>query len=125
MRTIAIGDIHGCSTALDTLLAMVRPQPEDSLILLGDVIDRGPNSRGVMEMVLALREQTQLVVLRGNHEEMMQHARGDEAQFAMWFAVGGRETLASYLWEGTEGDDSWVKAVPQRHWEFLDHGLQE
>ena len=120
MRTLAIGDIHGCSTALDTLLALVRPTPEDRLILLGDVVDRGPNSRGVLEMILALHGQTRLITVRGNHEEMMQRARRGPIEFAMWFAVGGKETLDSYHWDGAA---EWSQIIPARHWDFLDHGL--
>lgn len=122
MRLLAIGDIHGCSTALDTLLALVRPQPEDRVVLLGDFVDRGPNSRGVLEMLLALKEQTQLVAVRGNHEEMMQLARKDVLQFSMWYAVGGKETLDSYQWDGSP---NWEEIIPQRHWEFLDSALVE
>ena len=43
MRTLVIGDIHGCSTALRTLLAVVAPQPKDLIITLGDYVDRGPD----------------------------------------------------------------------------------
>ena len=53
-RTIAIGDIHGCLAALETLLAAIRPQPDDTIVLLGDYVDRGPNSRGVIERLLRL-----------------------------------------------------------------------
>ena len=52
-RTIAIGDIHGCLPALETLLAAIRPQLVDTLVLLGDYVDRGPNSRGVIERLSA------------------------------------------------------------------------
>ena len=51
-RTIAIGDIHGCSAALDTLLEVIRPSPEDTLVTLGDYIYRGPDSRGVIERLI-------------------------------------------------------------------------
>ena len=46
MRTLAVGDIHGCSTHLDALLAVVAPTPADTLVFLGDYVDRGPDSRG-------------------------------------------------------------------------------
>src|SRR5262245_35367042 len=116
MRTIAIGDIHGCSTAFDTLLALVRPEANDRVILLGDLIDRGPNTRGVIEMVLALREQTQLTVLRGNHEEMLQRAQDGPLELSLWLSVGGKETLISYQWNGS---NDWHRLIPQRHWDFF------
>jgi serine/threonine protein phosphatase 1 len=53
-RVLAIGDIHGCSTALETLLESVKIQPDDTLVTLGDYGDRGPNSRGVIDRLLAL-----------------------------------------------------------------------
>ncbi len=49
MRTLVVGDIHGCSIALDALFALVAPLPQDRLITLGDYVDRGPDSRGVLD----------------------------------------------------------------------------
>ena len=54
MRTLAIGDIHGCNTALESLLKSVQPAPGDRIVFLGDYIDRGPTSREVIETLLAL-----------------------------------------------------------------------
>src|SRR5438128_6850305 len=70
-RTLAIGDIHGCLTALDTLLGFVRPTPEDRLIFLGDYIDRGPDSKGVLNRLIELKRIRRFICLRGNHEIMM------------------------------------------------------
>jgi Calcineurin-like phosphoesterase len=62
-RTIAIGDIHGCSAALAALVQAIDPTPLDTLVFLGDYIDRGPDSRGVVEQVIALGERSVLVPL--------------------------------------------------------------
>jgi serine/threonine protein phosphatase 1 len=70
-RTIAIGDIHGCLGALDALLAAIGPTQEDIVVTVGDYIDRGPDSKGVIERLMELQSQTQLFPLMGNHEEMM------------------------------------------------------
>ena len=70
-RTIAIGDIHGCSAALDALLEAIRPRPEDCIVTLGDYINRGPDSRGVIERLIELKDRCRLVPLLGNHEEML------------------------------------------------------
>ncbi len=97
-RTIAIGDIHGCSTALDTLIEAIDPGADDLLIPLGDYVDRGPDSRGVIDRLLALAARCSLVPLLGNHELMLLAAvkdREDEAA-AFWRMIGGAETLASY-----------------------------
>ncbi len=69
-RTLAIGDVHGCSTALDALLALVAPTSSDVLVFLGDLVDKGPDSRGVIERLLALQHAVaRLVLVLGNHDE--------------------------------------------------------
>ena len=97
-RTIAIGDIHGCARALEALLAAIQPQANDTLIPLGDYVDRGPDSRGVIEQVLALQKQCRLIPLLGNHEIMLLDALENGAEGAGWLQYGGTETLASYDW---------------------------
>ena len=52
-RTIAIGDIHGCSRALDALIAAVGPTPADEIVTLGDYVDRGPDTPGVLDRLIA------------------------------------------------------------------------
>jgi serine/threonine protein phosphatase 1 len=120
MRTLAVGDVHGCSTALDSLLAAVRPVADDFLIFLGDYVDRGPDSRGVIDRVLALRQTHRVVALRGNHELMMQRARADKSEFRMWCAVGGLHTLGSY--GKLPGRAGTLADVPDAHWDFLEKG---
>lgn len=112
-RIIAIGDIHGCSTALATLIGTIQPTPLDTIVFLGDYIDRGPDSRGVIEQVIRLADQCQVVPLLGNHEEMLLGALEGKDNLRFWLKLGGRETLDSY---GT-GDD--VKKIPQQHIEFI------
>ncbi len=56
-RTIAIGDIHGCLLALNAILGAIDPQPDDVIVTLGDYVDRGPDSRGVLERLIALAGQ--------------------------------------------------------------------
>src|SRR5437660_645142 len=96
MRILAIGDVHGCARALTTLLSAVAPAPEDQLVTLGDYVDRGPNSRGVLDAILALHATGRLVALRGNHEQMMLNARLGGEDLELWLACGGSQTLASY-----------------------------
>jgi len=95
-RVIAIGDIHGCSVALRTLLEAIRPGPEDLVIPLGDVIDYGPDSRGVLRQLATLRQQTQLILLTGNHEEMLFAVLDQNRDLESWTRHGGETTLASY-----------------------------
>ena len=109
MRVLAIGDIHGCSRAFDTLISAVAPTKDDRIVALGDFVDWGPDSAGVLDRIIELRSAVYLVTLRGNHEEMMLRARDDPNERALWLRLGGQATLDSY--------DRGV--IPERHWDFL------
>lgn len=112
-RTIAIGDIHGCSVALSTLLEAIEPGREDVLVTLGDYTDRGPDSRGVLNALIDLSNRCWLVPLRGNHEDMMLAARSGGWSLDFWLACGGVATLASY-------GSKCLDAIPAEHWAFLE-----
>jgi serine/threonine protein phosphatase 1 len=99
-RTIAIGDIHGCSAALAALVRAIDPTPLDALVFLGDYIDRGPDSRGVLEQVIAVGERCIVVPLMGNHEEMLLAALEGQSELRYWLKFGGIEALASYGYRG-------------------------
>lgn len=117
MRIIAIADIHGCSMAWDTLLSLIKPQGDDLIITLGDYVDRGPDSNGVLERLITLHKTGQLVALRGNHEILMLEARNSPQQFDAWFKWGGDQTLASYP---TTGKQPKLEMIPSHHWEFME-----
>jgi serine/threonine protein phosphatase 1 len=123
MRVLAIGDVHGCSFLLDDLLAWVAPGPDDTVVTLGDYVDRGPDSRGVLDRLIRLkREGKRLVCLRGNHEIMMLAARsGDRGATADWLGVGGLQTLGSY--GASPGRSGTLADVPAEHWDFLEYQL--
>ncbi|MHC4404655.1 MAG: metallophosphoesterase, partial [Planctomycetota bacterium] len=70
-RIIAIGDIHGHSRALATILESVDPQPEDTIVPLGDYCDRGPDTRGVLNQLIELGERCRVVPILGKHDEML------------------------------------------------------
>ena len=97
MRKIAIGDIHGCAHTFKKLVEKIELRQEDELILLGDMIDRGPDSKGVLDEILRLREKGYLVVLlKGNHEELMLNSGIDFFTKDRWLNCGGRMTLSSF-----------------------------
>ena len=112
-RVIAVGDIHGHNTALEKLIEELKPSANDKIITLGDYINRGPNSKGVIEQLIELRERCQLIPILGNHDEMLLDARKDRYAFDRFVMSGGKETVESY---GTRKLD----AVPNSHWEFLE-----
>jgi serine/threonine protein phosphatase 1 len=95
-RVIAIGDIHGCAAALREIIEAVEPKPNDTLVILGDCVDRGPNSAAVIDQLLELREKCQLVPLLGNHEEMMLNFLDGRPQPDDWLQCGGAATVESY-----------------------------
>ncbi len=96
MRRFAIGDIHGCSKALRTLIETIDPQPEDQLVFLGDYVDRGPDSRDVVEQIIELHDRCHVVALRGNHEIMLLGVALGGLDDAVWLSNGGIATVSSY-----------------------------
>ncbi|HKI38314.1 MAG TPA: metallophosphoesterase family protein [Gemmataceae bacterium] len=118
MRTLAIGDIHGCSQALRALLDRVEPTADDRIITLGDYVDRGPDSYGVIEQLLALHRSSRLIALLGNHEDMMLEARKSDEALRGWLDCGGKQALASY---SPLGDGGKLVDVPDEHWDFLEN----
>lgn len=98
----AVGDVHGCLDLLQRLEQDIvrdradRRQPA-LLVLLGDLVDRGPSSAQVIDHLLAMApEGIERICLMGNHEAMMLDFIADPKPGAMWLAQGGRETLMSY-----------------------------
>lgn len=117
MRTLAIGDIHGCLVALGCLMDAAKITAQDRVVFLGDYVDRGPNSRAVIDQLLPWVERGSAIALRGNHEVMMMSARDDSEIFRGWRACGGEQTLDSY---DAERAADWRRAIPERHWDFLE-----
>lgn len=114
-RTLAIGDIHGCLTALDTLLGFIQPRPDDQLVFLGDYVDRGPDSKGVLDRLIELKRSQDMICLLGNHEVMMVLAgQGQEVRF--WLSCGGKEALESYA---RPNGIALLEDIPQAHWRFV------
>ena len=112
-RTIAIGDIHGCSDALASVLRAIGPRADDTIVSLGDYVDRGADSKGVIEMLIRLAGDCRLVPLLGNHDEMMLEATESRAALEKWLRLDGITTLDSYEAAGL------INTVPQEHFEFL------
>jgi serine/threonine protein phosphatase 1 len=113
---LAVGDIHGCYTKLHRLLKGQLPKlpQETRLVFLGDYVDRGPQTREVLELLIRLKEERPgTVLLLGNHERMLLNAyEGRDAM--LWEVNGGSETLASY-----DLEEHQVARLPPAHIEFL------
>ena len=120
-RHLAIGDIHGCFKSLRTLVDFVGVNPDDTIITLGDYVNRGPNTNAVLDWLIQKHATGQLVALRGNHEIMMLNAREDDESYKIWLDVGGRSTLASYSPFDVDGGS--ITDIPDHHWHFLENNL--
>jgi serine/threonine protein phosphatase 1 len=100
LATIAIGDVHGNLEALLDLLAQLLGElsDDDSLVFLGDYIDRGANSRGCIDAILSLQVERRATVacLRGNHEDWMLRTRRNHARHSWLMSMDAFETIRSY-----------------------------
>lgn len=119
MRTLVVGDIHGKLALFNRLLGAMNYQAgEDKLILIGDLVDRGEDSRGVVQRAIELQQEApdKVIILKGNHEAMMLSALTDPEgeQAELWLYNGGVETLHSYI--NAEGEFD----VPEDHWRFME-----
>ena len=126
--TFAIGDIHGCLDKLEHLIAACEAHADGRparWVFLGDYVDRGPDSRGVIELLMR-RQQAQpgrVVCLRGNHEQMAIQAHADLRAMPLWLANSGASTQRNYPeTKGRIADAhlAWLAALPFCH----DDGLR-
>jgi serine/threonine protein phosphatase 1 len=121
-RLLAIGDIHGCFDALMTLVDTVGLTDQDKLVTLGDYVNRGPDTRKVVDWLIQRDNHRNLIALRGNHEIMMLSHDNSPDHHRRWLQVGGTATLTSYapIGDGGTGD---VADIPPSHWQFLRNRL--
>ncbi|MFO0956971.1 MAG: metallophosphoesterase family protein [Isosphaeraceae bacterium] len=113
-RTIAIGDIHGCAMALEALIAAIRPQPHDTIVTLGDYINRGPDSRCVLDQLINLERRCRVVPILGNHDQMLLDVHSGKYPIYWLLDIGGVATLNSYR----AGQDP--SLIPDEHYAFLE-----
>lgn len=127
-RIYAIGDIHGCDVQLGDLHGIIaedlaaRPIESPLLLHIGDYVDRGADSAGVLQRLLAGSPIAGIEVVNivGNHDETMLHAlTGDRAAATDWLFAGGRPALESYGIDPDSPRESWPERVPSEHLEFL------
>jgi serine/threonine protein phosphatase 1 len=119
-RTFVVGDLHGCVDELNVLLDAIEPTTDDAICFLGDYVDRGPSSKGVIERLLRLRhEGPSCTFLKGNHEDMFLAYLGYPGHHGEAFLWnGGDVTLESYGIY-TAGPADAAAHLPPSHLEFL------
>ncbi len=113
MRTLLIGDIHGHLVALEALLDAVGPTSSDRMIFLGDYVNGGPESAGVIERLIGLQRAFGAVCLRGNHDDAFDRALKSPDGAIGFLAMGGVSAVQSYGGKSLTG-------VPREHAEFLE-----
>ena len=133
-RIYVIGDIHGRSDLLDQMVEAIKrdldknPAADGLTVTLGDYVDRGPDSRGVLDRLARNPFPTKYIALKGNHEELFEAFLNDPSVASQWRRLGGLETLHSYGVSVTavmvgkgfeEASRALLKAVPEEHLRFL------
>jgi len=102
VRIYAISDIHGCAHLLDQMLRVIdadvaHSRPRHAIeVFMGDYIDRGPDSRSTLDLLIERARRGNAVFLKGNHEAFLDDVFRDPGRMENWFQVGGLETLMSY-----------------------------
>jgi serine/threonine protein phosphatase 1 len=124
-KIIAIGDVHGKLDKLQQLFSKLSFDQNDTIIFLGDYIDRGEDSKGVIDFVLSLKDKCNLVTLKGNHEmfatdayKLLQGQSSLAPMFNSWMNNGGGACLRSYCRDGLYMDQPF-EIVDEM---FIDHG---
>ena len=120
-RLFAIGDIHACPDELDALLKAIDPAQEDTVIFVGDYVDRGPSARDVIDCLIDFKNagSAKTVFLKGNHEDMMLDFMGLGGHYGEAFLFnGGLSTFASYGIAEAQFDEA-IEHLPELHLEFL------
>ena len=121
-RLFAIGDIHGCADELGAILKAIAPAAGDTVVFVGDYVDRGPASNEVIEIALDLQKsKAEAVFLKGNHEDMMLSFLGLPGRYGESFLFnGGVATLESYGLREADLPEA-IHHIPAHHVEFYKH----
>ena len=121
MAIYAIGDIHGSINALKTIFQQGLIKENDKVVFLGDYIDKGPDSKGVIDWLIEKNKTFDFEFIRGNHEVMMTLAKSSTKIFKHWLNdYGGSLTLNSYNIDDTQ---SWMHQIDKTLWNFIDSCL--
>ena len=122
-RVFAIGDVHGCASELTALLSGLELTTGDTIIFVGDYVDRGPDSRGVVDVMLDVEARSGIdsVFLKGNHEDMLLAYLGRPGHWGeAWLSNGGRHALVSYGLHPEASPAEVVACMPAQHLRFFE-----
>lgn len=116
--TFAIGDIHGCIEPMRRLLTRIEAYSSGgTVVFLGDYVDRGPDSKGVIDLVMdgPKNDGWVWVALKGNHEDMMVGAIDGQYEMDWWVGNGGAQTILSYEGKPIPEHVEWLRDLPLKH----------
>lgn len=118
MRIIAVADIHGNDEKFRLALKTVSLKKTDILVLIGDLIDRGKNSKKVLDTILLLKQNEfeNIIYIRGNHEQLLLDCLEDEDKDYIWIKNGGDKTLQSFR-------INYPKQMPQIYIELINSSI--
>jgi serine/threonine protein phosphatase 1 len=118
-KIFAVGDIHGCLSKLEEMMSLLEINPvDDTLVFVGDYIDRGPDARGVVDFILTIKKAINNVIcLRGNHEQLLLDYYLRKINRKFFLSNGGMSTLLSYGLTGTISDNK--TKLPESHLQFF------
>ncbi|MBR0750732.1 serine/threonine protein phosphatase [Bradyrhizobium jicamae] len=134
VRLYAVGDIHGCSDLLTTAFGLIdedlaRTKPGRVIqVFLGDYVDRGPNTRRTLDLLIGRGQVHETVFIKGNHEALLMDLLADPSRLPEWLQLGGAATLMSYGVETSPHQaatdpvsvrQAFLAALPQSHIAFL------
>ena len=139
-RYYAVGDIHGRLDLTQQLISLIEkdiskyPKDKPVLVFLGDYIDRGPDSKGVIDILIDISKKYECVFLKGNHEDIFLMFLDDAKKGSLWLINGGIETLKSYGIKEISREDKknnypelqnqLLKKIPKNHISFFKSTLQ-
>lgn len=124
-RVYVVGDIHGCRKELEALLHILENHedfsPRDLIVFVGDYVDRGSDSAGVLDLLIEFsRDHPNCVFLRGNHDiQFLTFVVGDPKLRGVFLEDGGRETLESYNLAANSTQARLIQSIPESHLQFL------
>ncbi|MDW9528091.1 metallophosphoesterase family protein [Sinorhizobium meliloti] len=116
--TFAIGDVHGCLDMLKRLINRIEmSRPDGTVIFLGDYVDRGPDSAGVVQFIMdgPQKDGWKWIALKGNHEDMMVSCIAGANPIEWWIGNGGAQTIVSYGGEVISDHLKWCNDLPLFH----------
>jgi serine/threonine protein phosphatase 1 len=121
MARFVIGDVHGFQSQLQLLLNQFTFTKDDTLIFLGDYVDKGPDVSGTLEFLSTLKLGCEIIFLRGNHDQSFLKACRDPAAISLWECLAGDSPLTSY---GIGVTESVLQTIPPHHLRFLEETCQ-